>query len=258
MKKLFLSYCLLTTSIFAFAYSQTDVENANFLAEKGIIKKQNTGDEYRLDDRITRSELVGIALKLRWTNLPDNYQCRRYFYDVTGNDWICRAVEIAADQELISRTNNFFRPHYHISRAESLAIILKASGLLEKIPQVLSYIDPLFVFVPRNINIDSYLDGLVSKDPLVKTKDIVLVDILDWQFSIIQKAIYLKVIDKTDSVPGDNKNFLDGKTTNPPSDYTKHQIRWFREWFFINRAEAFRYLKNTYNKRELASGEVNI
>jgi hypothetical protein len=112
--------------------------------------------------------------------------------------------------------------------------------------------------VPRNINIDSYLDTLITKDPLAKTKNIVLVDILDWQFPIIQKSIYLKIIDKTDSVAGDNKNFIDGKTTNPTSDYEKHKIRWFREWFLVNRAEAFRYLKNTYDKRELVSGEVMI
>lgn len=139
-----------------------------------------------------------------------------------------------------------------------MAIILRASGLLDKIPEVLSYIDPVFVFVPRNINIDNYLNSLLTKDPLAKTKNIVLVDILDWQFSTIQKAIYFKIIDKSDSVLGDNKNFLDGKTTNPPSDYEKHEIRWFREWFFVNRAEAFKYLKKTYDKRELISGEVNI
>lgn len=159
---------------------------------------------------------------------------------------------------MISRENKYFRPQSHISRSESLAIILRASGLLDKIPEVLSYIDPMFVFVPRNINIDNYLNSLLGKDPLAKTKNIVLVDILDWQFSIIQKAIYLKIIDKTDSVLGDNKNFLDGKTTNLPSDYDTHEIRWFREWFFVNRAEAFRYLKNTYDKRELVSGEVKI
>lgn len=257
MKKILLSSLIIISAV-TLAYTETDLSNANFLAEKGIITKQNNGDAYRLRDRITRAELVGIALKLQWVSLPENYQCRKYFSDVTANDWICRAVEIAADRWMISRENKYFRPQSHISRSESLAIILRASGLLDKIPEVLSYIDPMFVFVPRNINIDNYLNSLLGKDPLAKTKNIVLVDILDWQFSIIQKAIYLKIIDKTDSVRGDNKNFLDGKTTNLPSDYDTHEIRWFREWFFVNRAEAFRYLKNTYDKRELVSGEVSI
>jgi hypothetical protein len=68
MKKLFLLFSLFSL-IFSLsevlAYTQVDVDNANFLAEKGIITKQNSGDAYRLRDRITRAELVGIALKLR-------------------------------------------------------------------------------------------------------------------------------------------------------------------------------------------------
>ena len=64
MKKILLS-SLVLTSVFALAYTETDVKNADFLAEKVIITKQNSGDAYRLRDRITRAELVGIALKLR-------------------------------------------------------------------------------------------------------------------------------------------------------------------------------------------------
>lgn len=64
MKKLLLSSLLFTSAV-ALAYTQIDVDNANFLAEKGIITKQDSGDAYRLRDRITRAELIGIALKLR-------------------------------------------------------------------------------------------------------------------------------------------------------------------------------------------------
>ncbi len=104
------------------------------------------------------------------------------------NDWICRAVEIAADEGIVSRSNRYFYPQRSITRVESLSIILQASGLLNKLQENLSnYIDPKFVFVPRNINIDSYLDKQMIKDPLVKTKDMILVDLLDWQFSVIQK-----------------------------------------------------------------------
>lgn len=41
-----------------------------------------------------------MAVKLGVFNLPENYICNRKFSDVTGvkpNNWICRAVEIAAD-----------------------------------------------------------------------------------------------------------------------------------------------------------------
>lgn len=64
MKKFLLS-SLLVTSIFAFAYTQTDVSNAQFLADQGVIVKQSTAAGYRLDDTITRAEVVGIALKIK-------------------------------------------------------------------------------------------------------------------------------------------------------------------------------------------------
>lgn len=69
MKKILLT--LLALSILAFAYTETDVSNANYLATKGIITQQSTSAGYRLDDTITRAEVAGIALKLRGTILPE-------------------------------------------------------------------------------------------------------------------------------------------------------------------------------------------
>lgn len=64
MKKLLLS-SLILTSIVAFAYTQVDVDNANYLASKNIITQQSTAAGYRLDDTITRAEVAGIALKVK-------------------------------------------------------------------------------------------------------------------------------------------------------------------------------------------------
>ncbi len=133
MKKLLLS-SLVFTSIVAFAYTQVDVDNANFLAEKNIITKQIYETKYRLDDSITRAEVVGIALKLRGTRLPESYTCKNYFSDVkfvpfSNDQWICRAVELAADAGLVSRTNTKFRPQDEITRAEALAVIMQAYNL---------------------------------------------------------------------------------------------------------------------------------
>jgi len=60
--------------------------------------------------------------------LPENYQCKNYYTDTTKNDWICRAVEIAADHGIISRENMAARPQDPITRAESLAIMIEASN----------------------------------------------------------------------------------------------------------------------------------
>ena len=119
----------MSVTIISLAYNQTDVDNANYLAEKNIITPQSTESGYRLDDTITRAEVVGIALKIKWITFPENYQCKKYFSDTIKNDWICRSVEIGADIELISRTNKKFRPQDKITRAEAFAIIYKSSWL---------------------------------------------------------------------------------------------------------------------------------
>lgn len=49
----------------AFGYTSVDVSNATFLANENLIVKQSTNAKYRLDDTITRAEVVGIALKIK-------------------------------------------------------------------------------------------------------------------------------------------------------------------------------------------------
>lgn len=131
MKKTFLlsAFCFV---LCAFGYTASDVSNANFLSNQWIITSQSSVKWYRLDDTITRAEAVGIALKIKWVTLPNSYTCKNYFTDVkydATNNWICRAVEIAADEGLISRSNTKFRPSDTITRAEALAIIYKSSIL---------------------------------------------------------------------------------------------------------------------------------
>jgi hypothetical protein len=148
MKKvvfIFSLFSFLFSLIAAHAYTQTDVSNAQFLADKWIIVKQSTTAGYRLDSTITRAELVGIALKLKWVTLP-SYQCKWYFSDVRNNDWICRAVELAADNSLVTRANARFRAQDNITRAEALAIVMKAGWLSDHSP----LIDPGMSFIDAN------------------------------------------------------------------------------------------------------------
>ncbi len=155
MKKLFV-LCLLSfvfcKSVEVLAYTQADISNAQFLADQWIIVKQSTTTGYRLDSTITRAELVGIALKLKWVTLP-SYQCKWYFSDVRNNDWICRAVELAADNSLVTRANTKFRPQEIITNSEALAIILAAG----------------WISIDKNIGVSEdfkYVDsdGNISKD----------------------------------------------------------------------------------------------
>ncbi len=137
MKKIF-SYFYATLFVLAMmaghvhAYSSDDTDNAYFLAEKWIIAIRNSPQAFRLDDTITRAELLWIALKMKGEKLPENYTCKNYFSDVkydTKNNWICRAIEISADNNLISKANKKFRPQDPITRAEAIAILWNANGL---------------------------------------------------------------------------------------------------------------------------------
>ncbi len=107
-------------------------EDSHILSEAGIIMKQDNESAYRLNDNVLRQEVIGMAVKIWWFSLPDNYSCRKLFSDVTQtkpNNWACRAVEVSADNWIISRANSIFRPEENITRAEALAILLKAANI---------------------------------------------------------------------------------------------------------------------------------
>lgn len=138
MKKAFLFFLLslFLFSEFAFAYSKDDVAVANILARYWLIQDYSKETKkYRLDDLITRAELIGIALKRKWIVLPEKYTCKNYFTDVKDdptNNWKCRAIEMAADNDIISRANTKARPNDPITLIEALAIILKSGDFLNK------------------------------------------------------------------------------------------------------------------------------
>lgn len=74
---------------------------------------------YRISDTIIRQEVLGIAMKLRGVALPENYSCRSYYLD-TPEWWVCRAAELSADNDIITRTNLHFRPHDTLTLGEAL------------------------------------------------------------------------------------------------------------------------------------------
>lgn len=104
------------------------LSNGDFLASAWIVKKQDSDEQYRLNDFVLRQEVIWIAIKLWKITLPDAYSCKWYFGDVSSikpNNWACRAVEISADNWIITKSNPKFRPEDKITKAEALAILLK-------------------------------------------------------------------------------------------------------------------------------------
>lgn len=138
MKKTFLYSVLCTLSFVlcleTLAYTSEDTTNARALAEADIIVDHENHADFRLDDAITRQEVIGMTLKLKWVALPTEYDCKGYFSDANfpkshTDNWVCRAVELAADRGLITRDNSSTRPRDTITKAEALALAWKWSGL---------------------------------------------------------------------------------------------------------------------------------
>lgn len=106
--------------------------DGNVLASFGIVKQQDSEEAYNLNSNVLRQEVVGMAMKLWKFTLPENYACKKMFKDVSSlkpNNWICRAVEVGAENGVVSTANKSFNPESSITRAEALAILLKAAGI---------------------------------------------------------------------------------------------------------------------------------
>lgn len=106
--------------------------DGNVLASFGIVKQQDSEEAYNLQSNVLRQEVIGMAMKLGKYDLPEDYKCRRVFKDVSStkpNSWVCRAVEIGVDHGIVSSTNKSFNPESSITRAEALAILMKAAGI---------------------------------------------------------------------------------------------------------------------------------
>lgn len=107
--------------------TQKEIETANFLAWKDIIKDYSSDTiAYRLDDTITRRETMKIVMKLSWITIED--KCEEKFDDVKNGDWGCKYVEAALDAWFIAENDNF-RPDDNITKTESMKLVLKAKSI---------------------------------------------------------------------------------------------------------------------------------
>lgn len=259
MKKI-LTSSLLLISLSSFAISFTfdgRIAGAKNLAELGFIQKRATDAEYNATSYITRAELTAIALKFAGEKVPEPYTCKKYFSDVTQNDWICAAVEKAADIGLINRSNKKFNPQSNITSPEAISLILKSSGLESKIntTNLGTYEHPKIAFVPNGGTIENWLQKRKIEYRKYETK-IILIDPFDWRFSTFQKALYVSIIDDNFTMPeiGHHKeNYNKYK-----SYYDNHQIYSFWENYPIFRGDAFIIFGEAYKKMQIVSGEVSI
>jgi hypothetical protein len=104
----------------------TQCLHAKKLAEMWIITYRANYSDYKTQSLISRQELIAIALKIKWIEIPDNYACKNKFLDVSSsrpNNWACWVAELAMDNWIISKGNKYFQPTKNVSISEAYAII---------------------------------------------------------------------------------------------------------------------------------------
>lgn len=99
---------------------------AEFLASKWYIQNQSLSpSQYKLEDNITRKELMKIILNISQKEVVD--ECREIFADVQ-NDWGCKYIESALENDFIV-WNTQFRPDDFVTKTEALKLIFKARNI---------------------------------------------------------------------------------------------------------------------------------
>lgn len=122
----------LTTHADTSMMTEYQYDAATRLAGDEVIVQHNNMADYRLHDNVLRQEVVGVAVKMDSDiALDTDYSCKGYYTDLSQykpNGWACRAVELAADADIVTRANAQFRPEDYITRAEALAMVYMVGG----------------------------------------------------------------------------------------------------------------------------------
>jgi len=112
---------------FSFAYTEHNIQSANFIAEKGVINDNSANpSSYNLDFNITRREMLKVMMNISGKDVPNT--CNWDFSDVSSSDWGCKYAE-AALREWFIAANAVFRPNDNVTQIEALKMIMQANGL---------------------------------------------------------------------------------------------------------------------------------
>jgi len=111
------------------AYTDTDVDAANFIASKGIINNNvNNVPAYMLGNHITRREMLKVMMNLSEKSFPDT--CTGKFQDMRSTDWGCKYAEAALANGFIAANQNF-RPDDLVTQIEALKMVMQAKGITQ-------------------------------------------------------------------------------------------------------------------------------
>lgn len=122
-----ISVLLAATIWWVSAYTEHNVQSANFLATQSVIN-DNSSDilDYNLDFNITRREMLKVMMNISGKTVTDT--CSGDFSDVGSSDWGCKYAE-AALREWYIAANNTFRPDDNVTQIEALKMIMQANNI---------------------------------------------------------------------------------------------------------------------------------
>ncbi len=116
---------LFTTGVSA--ASTADIENANKLANAGIINDHSSNPAlYELNRNLLRQELAATVRGV--AGIDKKATCDNEFMDVSAtnpNNWACYTVEALRDADMIA-ANDYFRPEANVTNAEAIGMVVKA------------------------------------------------------------------------------------------------------------------------------------
>ena len=146
----------------SFAYTSTQLQSANNLGVKEIIKNHVSDPEnYNLDSFVLRQEIALISRRVSWIKAKTS--CDNLFDDVTAitpNNWACKNIEALVSAKLIS-ANASFNPERNISKAEALIMFIKSIWFadFEIDPNSdLSWQEQVVAFAVTNWVVDNFTD----------------------------------------------------------------------------------------------------
>ncbi len=129
MKKLFtLLAAVSVTTVWVYAYTEHNIQSANFLATKGVINDNSTNViDYNLGYHITRREMLKVMMNLSDVTVPNN--CNGSFSDMSSSDWGCKYAEAALGAGFIAANTNF-RPDDNVTLIEALKMVMQAKWIV--------------------------------------------------------------------------------------------------------------------------------
>ena len=129
MKNIYIALILVCfTGVWVFAYTEHNIQSANFLATKGVINDNSANiADYNLGDHITRREMLKVMMNLSDVVVSDN--CNGSFSDMNSSDWGCKYAEAALTAWFIAANTNY-RPDDNVTLIEALKMIMQAKEIV--------------------------------------------------------------------------------------------------------------------------------